>query len=108
MFLTPRSAIARISAIGVARSSALSAESTAPVFDPDVVGDHAPDLVPAPVGEERVEPSVGSTRGVLERRSRLSLLEPGVRGVELGDRGVDVVDVEEHLQRDSTFLVETE
>ena len=37
----------------------------------------------------------------------MSLLEPGVRGVELGDRGVEVVDVEEHLQRDSTVLVET-
>ena len=50
---------------------------------------------------------LGSTRGVLERRSRMSLLEPGVRGVELGDRGVDVFDVEPHLQRDSTVLVET-
>ena len=38
----------------------------------------------------------------------MSLLEPGVRGVELGDRGVEVVDVEQHLQRDSTVLVEAE
>ena len=36
----------------------------------------------------------------------MSLLEPGVRGVEFGDRGVDVFDVEPHLQRDSAFLVE--
>ena len=55
-----------------------------------------------------VEPLVRSTRGVLERRSRRLLLEPGVRGVELGHRGVDIFDVEPHLQRDSALLVEAD
>ena len=87
---------------------ALSAESSTPVFDSDVVGEQRADLVEAPVREERVEPSIGSTRGVLERRARTSLLEPGIRGVQFGHCGVDVFDVEPHLQRDSAFLVEAE
>ena len=33
-------------------------------------------------------------------------LEPGVRGVEFGDRGVHVFEVEPDLQRDSTLLVD--
>ena len=87
---------------------ALAAESSTPVFDLDVVGKQRADGVPAPFREERVEPIVGSTRGVLERAPEVAALESGVRGVEFGDRGVDVFDVERHLQRDSTVLVEAE
>ncbi len=45
---------------------AFVAESSTPVLEPDVVGEQLSDLVPAPVGKERVKPIVGSTRGVLE------------------------------------------
>ncbi len=57
--------------------------------------------------EVAVQPIVGSTRGVLGG-GQATLLEAGVLGVELGHRGVDVFEVEPHLQRDSAFLVEAE
>jgi len=41
------------------------------------------------------------------RRQGPRFLEPGVYCFEFGHRGVDVLDVEEHLQCDSTLLVET-
>ena len=42
-----------------------------------------------------------------QSRPRLCFLKAAVRGVEFGHRGVEVFDVEEHLQRDPTLLVET-
>ncbi len=41
---------------------------------------------------------LGSTRRVLEPPCLwLQLLKPRVRGVEFGDRGIEVIDVEPHL-----------
>jgi len=87
---------------------ALSAASSPPIIASDIGGEQLANIVPPAVRKERHEPVIGSTCGVFERRSRMLLLESGVRGVELGERGVHVFDVEEHLQRDSTFRVEAE
>ena len=104
----PMSAIARTAATAVARSllSSCGVRDAGP--RPDVVGEQLSYLVPAPVGKQRVEPFVGSTRGVLERRTCGPPLEPGVRRIELCDRGIEVVDVEHHLYRDSPFVIEAE
>ncbi len=87
---------------------ALTAKTLPPVIEPGVLREQRTNLVQAIVAKQRDQSIIGSSRGVFERRSRLSLLEPGVRGVECGDRGVDVFDVERDLQRDSTVLVDTE
>ncbi len=87
---------------------AFTAKSTTPVLDSDVVGEQCADFIPVSVREERVEASIGTTRGVLERRPRTLPFQPGICGVEFGDSGVQVFDVEPHLQRKSTLFVEAE
>jgi len=64
-------------------------------------------LVPAATREERYEPIICSARGILQApRWWAFILESGVQGVEFGNRGVDVFDVEPDLQRDPTLLVD--
>ncbi len=87
---------------------ALAAKTLPPVIEPGVLREQRTDLVQAIVAKQRDQSIIGSSRGVFERRPRRLIPESGVGGVEFGDRGVDVFDVERDLQRDSTVLVDTE
>ena len=62
-----------------------------------------------PVAGRVVRPDVleYARRRVLQSpRGRARALQPRMRGVEFGDRGVHVFDVEPHLQRESAFFVD--
>ena len=74
-----------------------------------VVGQDVSHGVPVAGRKERQEAIIELACRVLQPPCpRMHFLEPGMRGVEFGERGVDVFDVEQHLQRDSTFLVDAE
>src|ERR1700757_2804328 len=86
---------------------ALAAESLPPVFEADVVGVQGADFIEAPVGKEGERLVIYPSRGILQGLSRMCLLlEPGMRGIEFGDRGVHVFEVEEDLQGDPTLFVD--
>jgi hypothetical protein len=86
--------------------TALSAKSLPAVNDTEIVGEQRADLVPAAAGKQLAHLVVDPSRGVLQPRWAMYFREPGVLRVEFGDRGLDVFDVEPHLQRDPTLLVE--
>ncbi len=89
-----------------------SAASVPGIHDPSVIGagkafgDNGSYGSPVAGGEVRPEAFVYPRRGVLEPRPRMFCLESGLRGIELGECGVHVFEVEKHMQRNSTFLVE--
>ena len=76
------------------------------IVDGDVFGRYLNHGVPVAGRNVGIKALVYPRRGVLERRSRMLFLEPCMHGVESRDCGVHVFEVEPHLQRDSTFLVD--
>ena len=104
-YLTPRSAITCTAATAVTRSLLLfRAESSATVLEPDVVGQQLPDLVPAPVTKEGVEPIVGSARDVPERCSEGSRRTGRAWRRALGHRGIEDLRDRTTRQRDPAYL----
>ena len=109
VYVIPTSATARRFAISASRPRWIPAFTTRRRSSTqNVVGQYLRELIPVAGGEVRRVALVRLACRVLQppRLTVCLVLEPGMRGVEFGDRGIHVFEVEPDLQRDSTLFVD--
>ena len=109
VYVIPTSATARRFAISASRPRSDPCVYDPPaIVDKDVVGQYLRERIPV-AGCEVRRVALGRLACRVFQPPRLTVclfLEPGVRGVEFGDRGIHVFEVEQDLQGDSTLFVD--